>query len=160
VRDERDFLGAAQELAALESLDIPALEVLHKLECSAAQFYDLLAARIGNDKAAGLLRRSGREELGHARRVSRALSIKLGRDYEPSAELREPYPIELPAIIDASSVLPALFEGELAGDADYQRWADAEPDPDVARLLRHNGREETLHSERVTQVIAILGSAG
>lgn len=45
---------------------------------------------------------------------------------------------------------------EVAGDAGYQRWAEHESDPDVQRLLRQNGREETLHSKRVTQAIEIL----
>jgi hypothetical protein len=43
------------------------------------------------------------------------------------------------------------------GDDDSQRWATSEPDPGVARRLRLSGREETLHAERVTEVIAILG---
>ena len=46
-------------------------------------------------------------------------------------------------------MLPGIVQGEQAGDAGYQKWADAEPDPEVARLLRLNGREETLHGERV-----------
>jgi hypothetical protein len=50
-------------------------------------------------------------------------------------------------------------QGERDGDAGYQRWADNEPDPEVARLLRLNGREETIHGERVSEVIAILERA-
>ena len=80
-----DFIAASQALAGLEQLDVPALELLYKLECSGEDFYNLLAERIGNDDAAELLRRNGREELGHARRVSRAIAIKLGHDFEPSA---------------------------------------------------------------------------
>ena len=63
--------------------------------------------------------------------------------------------MELPDTID-HAMLPFIVAGEQAGDAGYQEWADNEPDPEVARLLRLNGREETLHGERVTQVIAIL----
>ena len=153
--DDHDFATASQALAGLEQLDVPALELLYKLECSGEDFYNLLADRIGNDKAAELLRRNGREEMGHARRVGRAIAIKLGRDFEPSAELQERYTVELPTTIDAR-ILPGIVQGEQAGDAGYQKWADAEPDPEVARLLRLNGREETLHGERVTQVMAIL----
>ena len=128
---------------------------MYKLECSGEDFYNLLAERIGNDQAAELFRRNGREELGHARRVARAIAIKLGRDYQPSAAMEERYPIELPTSIDLA-ILPAIIQGEQAGDAGYQKWADAEPDLEVARLLRLNGREETLHGERVTQVMALL----
>jgi rubrerythrin len=155
--DEADFLGVAQALSARESLDIAALELLYKLERSGGRFYDLLADRVDNDDAAALLRRSGREEEGHARRVQRAIAIKLGRDYEPSADLQESYPIDLPVTLDVAAILPGVIEGERAGDADYQRWAASESDPEVARLLRLNGREETLHSQRINEVIALLG---
>jgi rubrerythrin len=155
--DDLDFFSASQALAGMEHLDVPALELLYKLECSGEDFYNLLAARIGNEDAAELLRRNGREELGHARRVGRAIAIKLGRDFEPTADLQERYAVELPESIDPA-MLPHIVAGEQAGDAGYQKWADAEPDADVARLLRLNGREETLHGERVTQVMAILGS--
>jgi len=153
---DHDFLSASQHLAGLEQLDVPALELLYQLECSGEDFYNLLADRIGDERAAELLRRNGREELGHARRVGRALAIKLGHDFEPTVEQQRRYSIELPATID-TAMLPGIVAGEQAGDAGYQKWADAEPDPEVARLLRLNGREETLHGERVTQVMALLG---
>ena len=50
-----------------------------------------------------------------------------------------------------------IVVGMHSGDAGYQRWADAEPDPEVLRLLRLNGREEAIHAERVRQALAILG---
>jgi len=156
--DRPDFAAAAQALAHVEQLDVPAMELLYTLECSGEDFYNLLAERIGNAEAAELFRRNGREEFGHARRISRAIAIKLGHDYEPSAEMQERYPIQLPETIEAA-MLPGIVAGEQAGDAGYQAWADHEPDPEVARLLRLNGREETLHGERVTQAIAILESA-
>jgi rubrerythrin len=155
---ERTFLSASAELAALDQLDAPALELLFRLECSGEDFYNLLAQRVGNDDAAELLRRNGREELGHARRVQRAISIKLGHDYEPSGEVLERFPITLPDAV-GTDVLPLVVQGELDGDAGYQRWADHEPDAEVARLLRLNGREETKHGGRVTQAIAILERA-
>jgi len=64
----------------------------------------------------------------------------------------------LPDVIDPS-MLPFIVAGEQAGDAGYQGWADNERDPQVARLLRLNGREETLHGERVASAIAILEAA-
>src|SRR3954468_21349574 len=153
--DDLDFAGASQALAQLDRLDVAAMELMYKLECSGEDFYNLLADRIGNEEAAALLRRNAKEELGHARRIARAIAIKQGREFEPSAELQERYTIALPEVIDPA-MLPFIVAGEQAGDAGYQGWADNEPDPDVARLLRLNGREETLHGERVTQAIAIL----
>src|SRR4051794_33740486 len=156
--DELDFASASQVLAGLDQLDVPAMELMYKLECSGEDFYNLLADRIGNEEAAALFRRNAKEELGHARRIARAIAIKQGREFEPSAELQERYTIALPEVIDPA-MLPFIVAGEQAGDAGYQGWADNEPDPDVARLLRLNGREETLHGERVTQAMAILESA-
>jgi rubrerythrin len=142
-------------LAGIEHLDVPAMETLYRLECSGEDPYNLLADRIGNEQAADLLRKNGREELGHARRIRRAIALKLGHDYEPAGEVLERFAVTLPDTVSAE-LLPAIVQGEIAGDAGYQKWADNEPDPEVARLLRRNGREETLHGERVTQAIAIL----
>jgi rubrerythrin len=50
--------------------------------------------------------------------------------------------------------------GERNADAGYQAWADQMDDPEVAKLLRLNGREETIHSERVDQAIALMTAAG
>jgi len=44
---------------------------------------------------------------------------------------------------------------EYSGDASYRRHADAEPNDEVAELLRQNGRQETHYGEWVAQVIAI-----
>jgi rubrerythrin len=156
--DERTFLSASAELAALEQLDVAAMELLFRLECSGEDFYNVLAERVGNPAAAELLRRNGREEVGHARRVQRAIGLKLGRDYEPSGETLERFPIELPDTVGVD-VLPLVVQGERDGDAGYQRWADHEPDAEVARLLRLNGREETKHGERVSEAISILERA-
>jgi Rubrerythrin len=154
--DERDFQSASAELAGIEQLDVPALELLYKLECSGEDFYNLLAERIGDDGAAELFRRNGREELGHARRIGRAIALKQGREFQPSAELQTRFAVTLPDTIDPA-MLPMIVQGEIAGDAGYQQWADNEPDPDVSRLLQLNGREETLHGERVTEAMTLLG---
>ncbi len=156
--DELDFASASQALAGLDQLDVPAMELMYKLECSGEDFYNLLADRIGNEEAATLFRRNAKEELGHARRMARAIAIKQGSDFEPTPELQERYSVALPEVVDPA-MLPFIVAGEQAGDAGYQAWADNEPDEQVARLLRLNGREETLHGERVTQAIAILEAA-
>jgi len=150
-----DFFTASQALAQVETLDVEAMELLVRLENSGGAFYDALAERIGNDEAAELLRRNGREEAGHARRVLRALALKAGPGYVPSPQVDEPLAVSLPDTIDAA-ILPHIVAGEIDGDAGYQAWADREADPEVARLLRLNGREETMHAERLQQVMAIL----
>jgi rubrerythrin len=150
-----DFFSASLHLAEVERLDVPDMELLVRLENSGVAFYDMLADRIGDDEAAVLLRRNGREEAGHARRVLRALELKAGEGYEAPAELSEPLEVNLPDPIDPA-VFPLIVAGEIDGDAGYQGWADHEDDSEVARLLRLNGREETTHAERLREVMAIL----
>lgn len=152
-----DFFAAVTALGQIKQLDVDALRLLYRIECSGEQFYNLLAERIGNDSAADLLRRNGREERAHAERVRKVIGIKLGHPYEPTAEDKAPYAIPLPPAI-TPELLPLIVQGELAGDADYHRWAEGESDPEAQRLLRQNGREETTHGERVKQVIALLGA--
>jgi hypothetical protein len=156
--DDLDFFSASAQLAACEELDLPAMELLYRLEISGDDFYQALADRIGNEAAGDLLRRNGREELGHARRVKRAMSIRLGTEHEPSADLETPFVIPLPGVVSLK-LFPAIVQAEIDGDAGYQRWADRETDPEVERLLRLNGREETIHGQRVSEALAILEAA-
>jgi len=151
----QDFFAAVAELGRLARLDVDAMRFAFRIERSGEDFYNQLADRIGNARAAELLRKNGREERGHAERLRRAIGIKLGHDFEPEASDLAPFAIHLPSAIPPQ-LLPGIVQGELDGDAGYQRWADAESDPEVQRLLRLNGREETMHGERVREVIALL----
>ena len=154
-----DFAAANAAIAAAERLDIPTLELMVRVEASGEAFYAALADRVGNTEAAELLRRNGREEMGHARRLQRVIAIRTGVPVDPEAEI-ERFPVEgIPETVDPA-ILPLIVQGELDGDAGYQRWADEEEDPEVARLLRMNGREESTHAARIDQVIALLADAG
>ncbi|HZR81508.1 MAG TPA: ferritin-like domain-containing protein [Candidatus Binatia bacterium] len=156
MNDHPDFFSAVTALGAIEELDVESMRLLYRIECSGEDFYNMIADRIGDARAADLLRRNAREERGHAERVRRAIGLKLGRDFEPPAEDRERYAIALPDEIPVE-LLPVIVQGEIDGDAGYQRWADRETDPEIQRLLRQNGREETVHGQRVRDVIALLG---
>ena len=153
--EPRDFFAAVNEIYAFEALDVEALRKVYRVERVGETFYEKLAAKLENPDAVDLLLRNAREERGHAERVRRAIGKKLGRDYEPAGADLETFPIPLP-----EKVTPELFEGivagEIAGDAGYQKWADRESDPEVQKLLRQNGREEIVHSERAARVLAIL----
>jgi len=50
-------------------------------------------------------------------------------------------------------VQAGFIAGEANGDAGYQKWADHEPNPEIAERLRQNGREETRHGERVAEIL-------
>ena len=56
-------------------------------------------------------------------------------------------------------MLAVIVQAERDGDVGYEKWAERESDPEVQRLLRLNAREETIHGERVSEVIAILADA-
>ena len=66
--------------------------------------------------------------------------------------------MQAPPFLDAD-ILRMIVDAEVQGDAGYQKWADNEPDPEVERILRLNGREESLHGERIAEVIAIIEPA-
>jgi rubrerythrin len=145
-----------RQLNELDVLDVDHLCSLYTIEMGGEQLYEGLAQRVTDERAAELLRRNGREEAGHARRVARAIAIKLGGEFEPTPEMNEARPVRLPDAIDVE-FFKTLVQGELDGDLGYQRWAANEPDPAVRRLLLLNAREESLHSRRVEEVLALLG---
>jgi len=153
-----DFFEATTLLGQAETLDIATAELLIRVENSGDVLYNALADRLNNEEAAELLRKNGREEVGHARRVMKVISLKTGTEYVPSAEVMEKFAVDLPESVDASA-LPMIVEGELQGDVGYQKWAALETDPEVIELLLRNGREETKHAERIKQAIAILAAA-
>jgi rubrerythrin len=159
MQEHADFFSAVTALGAITQLDVDAARLLYRIECSGEDFYNLIADRIGNPEAAALLRKNAREERGHAERVRKVIARKLGTDhYEPTAEDTAKYAIPLPEQIPAE-LLPVIVQGEIDGDKGYQQWADRESDPEIQRLLRLNGREETVHGERVSEVMKILASA-
>jgi rubrerythrin len=152
-----DFFAAVAAIGAIETLDVDAMRLLYRIEMSGEDFYFGIADRIGDARAADLLRRNGREERGHAERLRKAIGLKLGRAFEPEPSDLARFDIPLPDEIPAA-MLGLIVQGELDGDAGYQRWADREPDPEVQKLLRQNGREETRHGERVREVMTLLGA--
>ncbi|CAB4557114.1 unannotated protein [freshwater metagenome] len=153
-----NFFEATMAIGQAETLDIETAELLIRVENSGDVLYNALAERLNNEEAAELLRKNGREEVGHARRMMKVISLKTGTEYVPSAEVLEKFEVELPESLDASS-LPMIVEGELQGDIGYQKWASHETDPEVIELLLRNGREETKHAERIKQAIEILAAA-
>jgi rubrerythrin len=145
-----------RQLGELDHLDVDALCSLYNIELGGEAFYAALAERFTDDRVKELLRRNGVEEAGHARRVGRAISLKLGSDFEPTAEMLAVRPVTLPD--DLGALMATLRDGELAGDLGYQKWAANEPDEEVRRLLLLNGREETLHAGRVEEILALLAA--
>jgi hypothetical protein len=144
-----------RQLNELDHLDVDALRSLFTIELGGEAFYDAIAGCVSNERAARLLRNNGREEAGHARRVLRSIAVKRGGDFDPSPDMLVTSAVRLPEKVDAA-FFGLLIEAEEGGDTAYQRWADNEPDTDVQRLLRLNGREESIHGRRLEEVIALI----
>jgi rubrerythrin len=153
--DSETKASSSGGLPESDTLDEDALRAMFSTEMGGEDFYNALADRVDNVEAAKLLRNNGREEAGHARRLLRALSLKVGHEVDPTPEMFTSTAIQLPDAI-SPKLLSIIRDAELEGDVSYQRWADNEADPQVARLLRLNGREESIHARRVEQVMALL----
>lgn len=154
-----DFGSALAVLNAKDRLDVEGLKLMATVECAGEPFYLGLAECVSIPEAQKLLRENAREETAHAHRVKKAIEILTGAPYELPTLAENPYasPPAFPEV--TPELLEGIRAGELAGDVSYQRFADSEPNPEVAELLRQNGREEVRHSNRVEQVIALLRGA-
>jgi rubrerythrin len=152
-----NFFTANAQLAGVAKLDVPELTLMYRIEMAGELFYNKLADLVNNEEAASLLRKNAVEERGHARRLARMISIKTGEEWAPSADVEELLDVPLPDTVD-QAMFAAIVKGELNGDAGYQKWADAEENEEVQRLLRLNGREETIHAGRAQQVFDLLGA--
>ena len=157
VADSGDFNELAASLDKIEKLGVAEMRLMFRLENAGEAFYNALAERLGNAAAADLLRKNGREERGHAERLRRAIELKVGGNWTPEPGDLAPFAIALPEQVSAE-LLAGIVQGELQGDAGYQKWADAEEHPEIQKLLRQNGREETVHANRVKEALALLGS--
>lgn len=145
-------------LKSRRPLSVTDLQVLAMIEGFGEVFYEGLAASVSGE-AAVLLRRNGQEERGHAHRVLKAIEIKSGAPFALPPAAGNPF-VQAAASYPASEeFLGMLAEAEVDGERTYLAWAEAEPDAEVAKLLRQNGREEMRHSERVSQARQLLAES-
>jgi rubrerythrin len=151
-----DFGAALARLSRVERLDVDDMKLMILLETAGEPLYAKLAELVEPAEAKELLRQNGREETAHAHRLKRAIEKKTGAPYALPTLAENPYsaPPSFPSV--NAALLAGVQEGETAGDLMYQRYADHEPDPEIAEWLRQNGREELRHRDRVGQVIEIL----
>jgi len=155
-RMPESYGDALARLARAERLDVDDMKLMVLLETAGEPLYAKLAELVEPAEAKELLLANGREETAHAHRLKRAIEKKTGRAYTLPTLAENPYAKPPPfAAVDAA-LLAGVQQGEIAGDAMYQRYADHEPDPEIAGWLRQNGREELRHRDRVAQVIGIL----
>lgn len=155
------YPGNQQEAFALLStrtrLSVDDIKVLALLEAAGEAFYFALADASDNAEIKALLTRNGQEERGHAHRLLKAITLLGAEPYTLPDNALNPYAqATLPPGLLNGQFLALIEKGEQDGDFQYQVWADAESNADVAKLFRQNGSEETRHGERVAQVKALL----
>jgi len=137
-----------------EALDLEGLISLMHLEFDGERLYNTIADRIPHADAAELVRRNGREETMHGERLIEAIALKTGAPYVPE-QRGTGKDVELPERISIK-FLRRVAQGEHDGGANYQTWAEHEPNEAIARLLRQNGREEVMHARRVEQAAEMI----
>jgi rubrerythrin len=146
-------------LASRPKLSIDDLKILALLETAGEAFYFAAARATDNTAAKALLTRNGQEERGHAYRLLKAIALLGGEPYTLPEETANPYivPLQLDGMLNAD-LFALIQQGEQDGDLQYQTWADAEAaaNPEVAKIYRQNGCEETRHSQRLAEVAALL----
>jgi rubrerythrin len=151
-----DFGSAIARLSDRQHLDVEDMKLMILLETAGDPLYQKLADLVSHAEASELLRQNGREETAHAHRLAKAIEILTGEPFEiPSLE-DNPYAAPPPFPMVTAELLAGVKAGEDEGDLMYQRYADHEPNAQVAELLRQNGREETRHGERVARAIELI----
>ena len=152
-----DVFGAFEVLKGRAPLSVEDLKVLAMIEVSGEYLYQAMVRATPDEECQALLRRNGQEERGHAHRMLKAIAMK-GEQWSLPGDHEIPFVRSTPNEIPTNDeFLGMLATAEDGGDEVYGRWADAEPDAEVAKLLRLNGREEARHGERVNAVRRKLG---
>ncbi len=144
-------------LSTRAKLSIDDIKVLALLEAAGEAFYLAMAEAVPQAEAKALLARNGQEERGHAHRLLKAITLLGETGYALPENAENPYIQPMPMQGPISDGFFAMLQqGEQDGDLQYQSWADAESNAEVAKIYRQNGSEETRHAERVERVKQLL----
>jgi rubrerythrin len=135
------------------------LQVMVLVEAASKNLYEALADAVADEAAKTLLRTNGREELGHAHRVARAIGKLTGTDYPVPTPEENPYlAAPLPQYKVDKAMLASLAAVEFGGEDLYGAWATHLGNAEAGALLRENGREEIGHGKRLEQAAALLAA--
>jgi hypothetical protein len=152
-----DAAGVFAILKDRTALGADDLKVLAMIEAAGEALYFRIADGVNDPRAAELLRQNGREERGHAYRLAKILRLETGEEFVPPLDAENPFVKSLPAMLPPTpEFIASLEHGEADGDRLYQMWADGAANPEVAKLLRLNGREESRHGRRDAEVIRCI----
>ena len=132
------------------------LKVLALTEAIGLELYEDMARKTDNPEVQALLRRAGREELGHAHRVSKAIEILTGEPFPIPAIEDHPFYTPMDSGPITKETLLGIAQGEFAGEEMYKGVASRFSDPEVIKLFALNGKEERQHGERLQQIVELL----
>lgn len=152
----RDAFEAFGQLCARDRLDTDDLKVLTLVEAAGESLYQSMAALSDNGEIQKLLNSNGREEKGHAHRILRTLQLLTGEQYELPEDSENPFIQPAPFEELSTELMEMFIQGEIDGEMHYNRWAEHEPNQEVAKIYRHIGADERRHSERDEKVLAML----
>ena len=149
---------AFAHLGQVTAPTIADLKVMVLVEAASESLYRRTAEGTDHAGVIDLLHTNGTEEMTHARRVSQAIGLLGGGDFPAPAAGDNPYLAagSFPFAPVTPDALRKLSEGEVRGEALYDRWAASLNHATAAGLLRANGREETDHGNRLLQAAALL----
>lgn len=149
---------AFAHISGHKSPTIDDLKVLVMVEAAGKRLYEDLALGIENEEVRSILGRNGREEIGHAHRVSRVIGKLTGTDYPVPEAHENPFLVAPPLPkknVDKATLL-GLADAEFGGQDFYDGWAASCTNEDAAALLRQDGREEARHGERLRDAAKLL----
>lgn len=149
---------AFARLNAVTKPTVDDLKLMVYVEAGGQGFYDVLAANAPNEAVRTILATNGREEMGHAQRVRKAIRQITGEDFPiPSPDEN---PLRNFGLAEDTAVtkefLQHISQLEQSGDELYEKWAAGLDNEDAAKLLRQNAREETKHSQRLEEAVGLL----
>lgn len=151
-------LGEA--FAHINSLSAPSvddLKVMVLLEAAGEDLYLQMASGTDDAQIKAIFALHGRQEMGHAHRVAKAIQAISGEEFPPPQPADNPYLTgPVPTAPITAEALRGLAQGEFAGEDLYERWASNAGNEEAARLFRLNGQEETAHGNRLLEAAALL----
>ncbi len=145
------YIGKLGKGATVDDLKILAL-----VEAIGEKLYEDMANRAAQPEVKKLLLSNGREELGHAHRVSKVIEILTGKPF-PIPRIEDnplftgisPFPV-------TKAAFDGLVRSENSGGDLYDNIASGFDNPEVVALLKLNGKEEVNHGQRVKQAMEFL----
>jgi rubrerythrin len=154
----KDLYEAFAYIGSVTRPTIDDLKLMVILEAAGKVMYDEFAAGAVDPKIRALLSDSGRDELAHAWRVSRAIGKLTGTDYSVPAPEENPYLAGWVKPDLTLELMNSLAETEFEGEALYERWAESCENAEASQLFRQNGREEASHGHRLKEVSELLAA--